>query len=141
VTSTDFYPTLLGLAGLPLNPKQHCDGVSLLPLLRGGEITRGPLFWHYPHYGNQGGAPCGAVRDGDWKLIEWYEDSRVELFNLHDDPGEKHDLAAAKPDKAIELQARLAGWRISVNALMPTPNPDPYNQPAAAPKAKKKRKQ
>ena len=124
VTSTDFYPTLLELAGLPLNPKQHCDGVSLLPLLRGGDLARGPIFWHYPHYGNQGGSPCGAVRDGDWKLIEWYEDGRLELFNLRDDLGERHDLAAAKPDMAKELQGKLGAWRLSVGALMPTPNPD-----------------
>ena len=141
VSSPDFYPTLLELAGLPLHPEQHCDGVSLLPLLRGGTLARGPLFWHYPHYGNQGGAPCGAVRDGDWKLIEWYEDSSVELFNLRDDLAEKHDLTAANPDKVKELQAKLAAWRKSVNALMPTPNADYDGRPVAAPKAKKKRKQ
>ena len=135
VTSTDFYPTLLELGRLSLNPRQHCDGVSLLPLLRGGKLQRGPLFWHYPHYGNQGGAPCGAVRDGDWKLIEWYEDSEVELFNLSDDPGEQRDLAPTNPDKARELQAKLAAWRRSVKALMPTPNPDFSGKPATPPKA------
>ena len=67
-------------------PEQHLDGVSLVPLLKGGEIRQRTLFWHYPHYGNQGGAPCGFVRDGDWKLIEWYEDGRRELYNLRDDP-------------------------------------------------------
>lgn len=124
VTSTDFYPTLLELAGLALKPKQHCDGMSLVSLLRGGSLARGPLFWHYPHYGNQGGAPCGAVRDGDWKLIEWYEDNRVELFNLRDDSGEQRNLAATEAAKAKELQSKLAAWRKSVNAVMPTPNPD-----------------
>ena len=141
VTSTDFYPTLLELAGLPLNPEQHRDGMSLLPLLRGGELQRGPLFWHYPHYGNQGGSPCGAVREGDWKLIEWYEDSRVELFNLRDDLSEKNNLASANPDKTRELQAKLAAWRGSVKALMPTPNPDFDGKQPASPKARKKRKQ
>jgi len=141
VTSTDFYPTLLELAGLPLNPQQHRDGMSLLPLLQGGKLQRGPLFWHYPHYGNQGGTPCGAVREGDWKLIEWYEDGSLELFNLRDDLGEKNNLASAKPDKAKELQARLAAWRKSVNALMPTPNPDFDGKQTASPKARKKRKQ
>ena len=140
VISMDFYPTLLDLAGLPLKPKQHCDGVSLLPLLRGGSLQRGPLFWHYPHYGNQGGTPCGAVRDGDWKLIEWYEDGRVELFNLKDDPAEKHNLAASNPDQARALQAKLAAWRASVKAVMPTPNPDYDGQPPSLPKAKKKKK-
>jgi arylsulfatase A-like enzyme len=135
VISTDFYPTLLELAGLPLNPKQHCDGVSLVPLLRGGSLRRGPLFWHYPHYGNQGGAPCGAVRDGEWKLIEWYEDSQLELFNLHDDPGEQRNLASTNPDKTAQLQARLATWRKSVNALMPTSNPDFGRKPASTPEA------
>ncbi len=141
VVSTDFYPTLLALAGLPLKPEQHRDGVSLLPLLRGGSLQRGPLFWHYPHYGNQGGAPCGAIRDGDWKLIEWYEDSHLELFNLRDDLGEQHDLAQAKPEKAKELQAKLVAWRTSVSALMPTPNPDYNGQPTTRPKNKKKAKQ
>ncbi len=141
VSSPDFYPTLLALAGLPLKPKQHCDGVSLLPLLQGKQLERGPLFWHYPHYGNQGGAPCGAVRDGDWKLVEWYEDNHIELFNLRNDLGEKNNLATANPAKAKELQAKLAAWRASVKALMPTTNPDPGNSSAAAPKAKKKRKQ
>jgi arylsulfatase A-like enzyme len=141
VISTDFYPTLLALAGLPLKPSQHRDGVSLLPLLRGGNLERGPLFWHYPHYSPQGGAPCGAVREGDWKLIEWYEDNSLELFNLRDDLAEQHNLAAANSDKARELQARLAAWRKSVNALMPAVNPDPDGKSAAAQKGKKKRKQ
>lgn len=122
VISTDFYPTLLELAGLPLAPQQHRDGVSLVPLLRGGKLQRGPLFWHYPHYGNQGGAPCGAVRDGDWKLIEWYEDGSLELFNLRDDLGERRNLAADRPEKVKDLHARLMAWRKDVNAVMPTPN-------------------
>lgn len=125
VVSTDFYPTLLELAGLSLMPRQHLDGVSLLPLLKGGALQRGPLFWHYPHYSNQGGAPAGAVRDGDWKLIEWYEDSRCELFNLHDDLGEKTNLAAGNPAMVEQLRGKLAAWRKSVQAVMPTPNPAP----------------
>ena len=79
VISNDFYPTLLELSGLPLNPKQHRDGMSLVPLLQGRSLKRGPLYWHYPHSSNQGGAPAGAVRDGDLKLIEWYEDGSLEL--------------------------------------------------------------
>ncbi len=127
--STDYYPTFLEMAGLPLRPQQHVDGVSLVPLLKGGAQPERPLFWHYPHYSNQGGGPGGAVRVGDYKLIEWFEDMRVELFNLKDDPGEHHDLAAAIPEKAAALRQQLHQWRESVGAAMPTPNPD-YN-PAA----------
>jgi arylsulfatase A-like enzyme len=124
VTSTDFYPTILAMAGLAPRPEQHADGVSLVPLLRGGTLQRGPLFWHYPHYSNQGGTPTGAIRDGDYKLIEFFEDDHVELYNLKDDLGEERDLAAAMPEKARQLRARLAAWRRSVGALMPAPNPD-----------------
>ena len=131
VTSTDFYPTLLELAGLPLRPQQHVDGMSLVPLLKGDSLARGPLFWHYPHYGNQGGAPGGVVREGDWKLIEWYEDRAPELFNLRDDLEEQHNVAAAHPARVNELQAKLAAWRKDVGAIMPVPNPkyDPNSKP------------
>jgi arylsulfatase A-like enzyme len=130
VISNDFYPTLLELAGLPLFPRQHRDGVSLVPLLKGRQLRRGaPLFWHYPHYGNQGGAPCGAIRDGDWKLIEWFEDGRLELFNLRDDLSERKNLATEKPALAKKLHARLVAWRKSVNALLPTPNPESGQRP------------
>jgi arylsulfatase A-like enzyme len=124
VISPDFYPTLLELAGLPARPKQHLDGVSFVPLLKGDSLARGPVFWHYPHYGNQGGAPGGAVREGDWKLIEWYEGNRVELFNLKDDLGERHDLADAQPEKVKALLAKLQAWRQTVGARMPAPNPN-----------------
>jgi arylsulfatase A-like enzyme len=122
VISMDFYPTILDLAGLPLRPQQHQDGRSLSPLLHGRPLDRGPLFWHYPHYGNQGGAPAAAVREGDWKLIEWYEDGRRELFNIREDIGEKHDRAADMPEKVRELAAKLDAWRRAVGAVMPTPN-------------------
>ena len=138
VISTDFYPTLLDLAGLPLFPQQHRDGVSLVRLLKGKTMKReAPLFWHYPHYGNQGGSPYGCVRDGDWKLIEWYEDGSTELYNIRDDIGEKHNIAAENPKKVKELQARLAAWRKEVNAIMPTPNPD-FGKTEPAPKKKRK---
>lgn len=138
VTSTDFYPTLLELAGLPLMPRQHCDGMSLVSLLKGGTLDRGPLFWHYPHYGNQGGAPCGAVRDGDWKLIEWFEDGSLELFDIRQDPNEKNNVAAAHPEKVKELESKLAAWRKSVNAQMPTVNPDPNSTATVVKKSKEK---
>ncbi len=145
VISTDHYPTLLALAGLPLKPAQHRDGVSLVPLLKGAPFTRGqPLFWHYPHYGNQGGAPHGAIRDGDWKLIEWFEDGAVELYNIPQDLGEKNNLAARHPEKAAALREQLAAWRASVGAVMPTPNSDfdPNAKPDSAPaKQNPKKKQ
>jgi arylsulfatase A-like enzyme len=123
VISTDFYPTILDLTQLPLMPQQHRDGVSFVPLLKGGKMPRRDLFWHYPHYSNQGGAPYGAIREGDWKLIEWYEDGRLELFNLRNDLSELRNLAAQESRKVKQLHARLVAWRKEVNALMPTPNP------------------
>ena len=124
VTSTDFYPTLLELAGQPLKPEQHVDGVSFQPLLKGETASRGkPLFWHYPHYSNQGGSPHGAIRDGDWKLIERYEDGTLELYNIPQDIGEKTNLATEQPDTAKALHEKLIAWRKDVGALMPTPNP------------------
>ena len=119
VISTDFYPTLLELSGLSLQPTQHRDGVSLVPLLKGGKLPHRELFWHYPHYANQGGGPCGAIRDGDWKLIEWYEDSRLELFNLREDLGESKNVATEHPDKVERLLSHLTAWRKEVNAAMP----------------------
>jgi arylsulfatase A-like enzyme len=145
VISTDFYPTLLHLAGQPLKPEQHLDGVSFLPLLKGESAARGkPLFWHYPHYANQGGPPCTTIRHGDWKLIEWLEDGALELYNIPQDIGEKNNLAAAQPDKVKELHAKLIAWRKEVGALMPTPNPnfDPNaKQETFTPKKAKKKKQ
>ncbi len=124
VTSTDFYPTMLEMAGLALRPQQHCDGVSLVPLLRQtGRPGRKAIYWHYPHYGNQGGSPGGAVRAAHYKLIEFYEDNRVEMYNLKDDIGEKHDLSAEMPGKAAQLRKMLHDWRKAVDAQMPKPNP------------------
>lgn len=123
VTSPDLLPTAIELAGGAEPGGVTLDGVSLVPLLRGtGGLPLRPLFWHYPHYGNQGGAPGGAVRRGPWKLIEWYEDGRRELFNLDADIGEKNDLAASKPAIVEEMAALLAAWRKQVGAAMPTPN-------------------
>ena len=94
VVSMDFYPTLLELAGLPLKPEQHLDGISLVPILKGKNAPkRDSLFWHYPHYSNQGGFPGGAIRAGDWKLIERYEDGQSRLYNIRHDLGETKDLA------------------------------------------------
>lgn len=124
VISTDFYPTILAMAGLAARPQQHMDGVNIVPALKGEPLPERTLFWHYPHYSNQGGPPHGAVRRGNYKLIEWYEDMSVELFNLKDDIGEQHNLAKSQPKRAKELAQRLHNWRKSVKAQMPTPNPD-----------------
>ena len=124
VTSTDFYPTMLEMAGLGLMPEQHIDGVSLIPLLKNkGKLNRKAIYWHYPHYHGSGNRPSGAVRAGDYKLIEWYEDNSVELYNLKSDIGEKHDLAKEMPEKAAELQGMLGRWLKQMNAKMPAAGP------------------
>ena len=141
VIGTDFYPTLLEMAGLPLRPDQHQDGVSIVPLLTGSakQIERDKLFWHYPHYHRTN--PYGAIRSKDWKLIEFFEDGSLELYNLKDDTGETQNLAAKQPERAQELLHELRAWRKSVGAQMPTDNPayDPErDKPKNAKKAKKK---
>jgi len=123
VSSIDFYPTMLELAGIPPKPEHHIDGVSLVPLLKGQSVAQRSLFWHYPHYGNQGGAPGGAIRNGDWKLIEWYENDELELFNLKEDIGEHNNLAKEYPERMRLLRSKLKTWRESVEAKMPAANP------------------
>lgn len=122
--SSDWYPTLLEAAGLPPDPVQHADGESILPLLRGEDMPRGPIFWHYPHYHHCGGRPACAVRHGDWKLIEHFEDGRLELFNLRDDIAEEHDLSAKEPERAVDMHGQLCAWREEVSALIPRRNPN-----------------
>lgn len=141
VSSPDFFPTLLEAAGAKPAPGQTLDGASFLPLLRGGALPERALFWHYPHYGNQGGAPSAAVRRGDWKLIEWQEDNRAELFNLAADLGEQADLAAKEPQRVAQLRAELHAWQKRVGAKFPTPNLDydpakPSGRHAARPAGK-----
>jgi len=125
VISNDFYPTILEMAGLQLIPGQHRDGISLVPLLRGqGKPDARTLFWHYPHYSNQGGKPGAAVRSGDFKLIEFFEDDTVELYDLSADPGEKNDLSSEIPEKAEEMLELLHRWQHEVGAKGMHPNPD-----------------
>ena len=124
VTGSDFYPTLLAMAGLPLRPAQHIDGTSLVPLLRGKSIPSRMLHWHYPHYGNQGGEPSAIIREGDWKLIHYFEDSRNELYNLADDPEEQHDVAAMHPQRTRELGDHLQAWLKETSASRPFRNPN-----------------
>lgn len=127
VSSIDYFPTLLEIARVPAPAGRTIDGVSFLPLLRGQRPTaREAFYWHYPHFSNQGGMPGGAVRQGDWKLIEFYHDRHWELYNLHDDPGETCDLASRMPERAARLRAMLDRWRQSVDAQPMRPNPD-YN--------------
>mgnify|MGYP002349904063 CR=1 FL=1 len=137
VSSPDFFPTLLEAAGAEPQPGQALDGLSLLPLFRGGALPERALFWHYPHYGNQGGAPSAAIRRGDWKLIEWFEDQRVELFNLAADLGETTDLARKEAGRADALRAELRAWQEQVNARFPAPNP---NYDAAKPSGRAARR-
>lgn len=121
VSSVDFFPTLCEIAGVAPG---KVDGRSLVPLLHGKKEDERPLFWHYPHYSDQGGSPAGAVRLGEWKLIEFYEDGRLELYHLGDDPGEQRNLARREAARAKKLHALLADWRHSVDAAMPAPNPN-----------------
>jgi arylsulfatase A-like enzyme len=121
VCSIDFLPTFCDLAGAK-PPK--VDGVSLMPLLRGGRLQPRPLFWHYPHYSNQGGEPGSAIRDGDWKLIEFHADGRRELFNLSQDASERVNLVAKRPEVASRLAAKLERWRKEAGAIMPRKNPN-----------------
>lgn len=123
VSSPDFFPTLLELAGLDLQPDQHVDGRSFAAVLRSPETPMGEraIHWHYPHYSNQRGRPHSAMREGAWKLIEWLEDGRVELFNLTADEGESRDLSEAEPERVHALRAKLEAWRREVGAKMPVP--------------------
>jgi arylsulfatase A-like enzyme len=101
------------------------DGLSLVPFLKTGTgVRHEALYWHYPHYSNQGGPPAGAIRSGNYKLIEFFEDGRLELYNLANDPGERANLARSEPAKAADLHSRLVAWRESVGAVMPRPNPN-----------------
>jgi len=127
VITTDLYPTILELAGLPLRPEQHVDGVSLKPLLSGQQDTldRKAIYFHYPHYHHINTmGPAGAVRMGDYKLVEVFETGKVELYNLRDDIGEQNDLAASMPELTEQLQQMLREWREQSGAVMPTEHPD-----------------
>lgn len=123
VTGADYYPTILDLAGMELRPKEHTDGVSLLPLLEGSSIKERPLYWHYPHYGNQGGEPSSIIREGKWKLIHYWEDGRNELYDLDADIGERQNLAEQYPGITQKMDKKLINWLNSVNAEYAEPDP------------------
>jgi arylsulfatase A-like enzyme len=125
VISVDYFPTILELAGAPANASAHTDGESIVPLLKGGtQLKRDTIYWHYPHYHPGSATPYSAIRQGDLKLIEFFEDSHIELYHLKDDIGEQTDLAAKLSEKAQQLRAKLAAWRKRVGAQLPTLNPD-----------------
>lgn len=129
VTGTDFYPTLLDLCGLELKNEQHVDGASLSSLITGKTdsasaitISKRKLYWHYPHYGNQGGDPSSIVRSGNWKLIWYHENNRYELYNIKEDVGEQSDVSSSNIEVVDELKQELDTWLNQVQARMPTPN-------------------
>ncbi|PHN01768.1 sulfatase [Flavilitoribacter nigricans] len=125
VISTDFYPTTLEFAGLAARPDQHQDGLSLLPILKGeNTLDREALYWHYPHYHGSGWKGGSAIRVGNWKLIEFYEEEKMELYDLSQDLEEQHDLLAENPEKARELKKQLEAIQKTTNAQFPTENPE-----------------
>ncbi len=130
VNTEDFFPTIMEIAGVTYDP-EILDGVSLVPVLRNnGSLARNTLYWHYPHYHHLGYKPAGAVREGDYKLIEWFEETlrdepgKVSLFNLKKDISEANDLSADMPDKVNHLLQKLHDWRREVNAQEMTVNPN-----------------
>ena len=121
ISSVDILPTLARAAGQPV--PAGVDGVDLFSGLRGRALKREAIYWHYPHYSNQGGAPGSAIRQGDFKLIHFYEDDRVELYNLREDLGETRNLARRQPAKARELRRKLDQWLRQMAAVIPRQNP------------------
>lgn len=122
VCSPDIFPTLLEVANAKPTPGQTLDGASLVPLFHGKELPERAQFWHYPHYGNQGGAPAAAIRRANWKLIWTFEDDSLELFDLAEDLGEKTNLIHAEPACTKALKLELDAWLANVGAKLPTPN-------------------
>jgi len=113
------------LVGVELLPEQHVDGVSLKPILEGKELEIDrPLFWHYPHYGNQGGNPSSIIRENKWKLIHYWEDGSEELYDLSSDVGEKSNIINSHPKIAKNLSKKLLDWLIEVDANLPAIDPE-----------------
>ncbi len=130
VIATDLYPTILDLVGAKLRPENHIDGVSLVPLLKGESIEERPMYWHYPHYGNQGGNPSSIIRKGDWKLIHYWEDDNDELYNIAKDLNERNDLASSQPQKVSDMRTQLLNWLKEMNANYPSADTE-YNEALA----------
>ncbi len=124
VCGIDIFPTVLAAVGYQAQPSLELDGINLMPLLEGSSFSNErSLYWHYPHYGNQGGMPGAALRRGRWKLIEWFENDRVELYDLESDMSETHNLADRYPDVVKRLRDELHAWQQQVGAKFPAPNP------------------
>lgn len=137
IISCDLYPTLVEACGLKVPASHKVDGVSFASALKGGPAPkRDAIFWHYPHYHPGGATPYSAARFGDWRLVEFFETGKVELYNLKDDIGEKTDRSANEPERTANLHAKLKAWRESVGAQLPTPNPD-HNPEKEKPASKK----
>ncbi|WP_088323815.1 sulfatase [Polaribacter tangerinus] len=138
VSGIDFYPTLLDLVGAKKDPKQIIDGVSLVPLLKGKPLDTRPLFWHYPHYGNQGGDPVSIIRKEEYKLIHYWEDGHDELYDLSNDPGEKNDISKKEEVIAKSLRVELDTYLENMNAKIPEVYAD-YDAAKAAKKQEERR--
>jgi arylsulfatase A-like enzyme len=129
VISTDFYPTILDMAGFPLIPQQHVDGQSLFPLITENTAPeREAIFWHFPHYHSSQWTPGAAIRKGDWKLIEFYHYGKTELYNLAEDIGETTDLSSQFPEITAELKDLLRKMQEETGTLFPVVNPDFRNE-------------
>jgi len=127
VSGIDYYATFMELTGLDIPKEQTVDGVSLAKLLLGEPdpaLADRDLFWHYPHYGNQGGDPSAIIRRQNWKLIHYFEDGRNELYDLDADPGESADISLQHTEKTKELRTALGQWLIDVDAKLPVPDPE-----------------
>src|SRR5262249_53829334 len=123
VVNTDWLPTLLELAGLPIPP--GLVGINLAAWMTGHRpVAQRSLFCDFPHYSNQGSRPSGAMRDGKWMLVEFYDTEKDELYDLSSDLGERRDLAASQPERVTQMRATLAAWRQGVNAQENRPNPN-----------------
>jgi arylsulfatase A-like enzyme len=119
----DFVPTLLKLTGL--TAPANLDGTDISPLLLGtGNPPARQFFWHFPHYNNQGGRPAGAVRDGDWKYVTYYDTGETQLFDLKADVGERNNVAAKEPSQVARLKKLHDDWLVTIDAQRNTPNPD-----------------
>ena len=144
VTSVDFFPTFLEIVGMKDQAKKPIDGVSLVPVLnQSGTLNRRAIYWHYPHYHSSSIGPCGAIRAGDYKLIEWFDESicgpgtEFELYNLKEDIGEQNNLAKKMPERVEQLKKMLYNWRSKVSAQILTPNPN-YDSRKAKKSGKRK---
>ena len=123
VVSMDFYPTILEYSNIPIQPKQHPDGISLKPLLEGKtDKAHSFMVWDFPHYHGSGWTPGRALRKGPWKLVYFFEENRYELYHLKQDPGEKIDLASEQPVKLEEMKKILNQWAEDMNAQTPIKN-------------------